>query len=555
MFHSRNQKRKPGNFKELMEAVRNRTDSLCTITNDKKIKNPEERSKLIRMRGYLRDALKNCSRGDPHAREYVKQYIKGMLENELGIEPVNIGDYLPGLKQENTEAIKDIGSQSYYAAEYFAMFYATFTAYSRENVFDRLYEKLPDEVAERTYIGAEDMLSAWYLSGISPGYTVLLEHLTQKIYEELFGYSVADALIFDRSLDGISAGVGGLTDKFAGFTSDMNTRDSGNERCESYETLYVMYRGRTIRISFLRFRDEAVFERTVKRLSRYDASEALSRNNPYLVSSLADNSRVVTMRPPIAASWSFFVRRFTSARTPALEGLISDRGSDEICGLIRRIVAGEQNIVISGNQGGGKTTLLKAIVGCIDPAYTLRVAESNFEMNINNLYPERNVVSLQERGQFSIFDALTAYKKTDSDILILGEVNEPKIAGALVQIVQNGGNMVLSTLHHLTTQKLIDYLRNALISEYGISDPIIAERQAVDAVNFDIHMVRDKNGHHFIERITEVVPTDDTNRTYYCNVIAEYDKAEGCYKRTGELSAAAIERIHRKTGEELRNDA
>ncbi len=225
-----------------------------------------------------------------------------------------------------------------------------------------------------------------------------------------------------------------------------------------------------------------------------------------LQATLKNNSRVVVARPPVSDSWTFYVRKFTSSDAKKIESLITDKNADKVIEFLKNIVKSECNFVISGNTGGGKTTLLKSLIGFINPAYALRVIESSFELNINNLYPSRNVHAMQERGDFTIYDAITASKKMDTDVLILGEVNEPKVAGAFIQVAQSGSRMAITTLHHETTGKLIEYLRNALVSEFGISDVRVAEKQVVDSIQFDIHMVHDVLGHHFIERITQIIP-------------------------------------------------
>jgi hypothetical protein len=137
---------------------------------------------------------------------------------------------------------------------------------------------------------------------------------------------------------------------------------------------------------------------------------------------------------------------------------------------------------------------------------------------------------MQERGDFTIHDAIAACKKTDTDVLILGEVNEPKVAGAFIQVAQSGSRMAVTTLHHETTQKLVEYMRNALVCEWGISDISVAEKQVVDSINFDIHMVHDVTGHHFIERVTQIIPFDGTYPAGKSDNHAEKEIKGQCYR-------------------------
>ena len=166
---------------------------------------------------------------------------------------------------------------------------------------------------------------------------------------------------------------------------------------------------------------------------------------------------------------------------------------------------------------------------------------------------------MQERGDFTIYDAITASKKMDTDVLILGEVNEPKVAGAFIQVAQSGSRMAITTLHHETTQKLIEYLRNALVCEFGISDVRVAEKQVVDSVGFDVHMVHDVSGHHFIERITQIIPVEngelprenqEATREFYRRIteprlyelrdIVVFDKVRKEYRFVGDVHGDAV---------------
>ena len=396
----------------------------------------------------------------------------------------------------------------------------------------------------------------------------MLETLAQRCYEVLYGHDVADILIMDPDIDGVSGGVGGRTRIEYNYLEELMCGGDDMLRApDSYDVIYCVWAGRLIRMEFLSFGNEQTLERVVKNIYRFNTKTFLSKKNPVLNASFRNNSRIVVSRPPVSDSWAFFVRKFASTNARSIESLITDDGSEMVIALLKAIVKAEVNFVVSGNTGGGKTTLVKSLVEYINPAYALRVIESSFELNINNLYPERNVHVMQERGDFTLYDAIAASKKMDTDVLILGEVNEPKVAGAFIQVAQSGSRMAITTLHHETTAKLIDYLRNALVSEFGISDVRIAEKQVVDSVNFDIHMVHDVDGHHFIERITQIIPSEDgplpmeqgaAEREFYRRMtqphgyelrdIIVFDREERRYVRVGEVSPGMGAKMQKAVG-------
>lgn len=507
----------------------------------------------------LRRATREACLGDAGDGEFLKEYIKDILQKSLGIN-----------EQTITKVISFDNPDRMTAQEVFEYMYMIYRRIYGLHVFERLVEDYGwnepeyDEEGRAYYCVTDaDIRNAWADCEYCGEYVDMLEVLTQRCYEILYGHDAADILIMDEDIDGVSGGVGGHTRIEYNYLEELMSESplhAGD--VNSYDVIYCVFRGRLIRMRFLSFGCAKTLERVVKNIYRYNSKATLSKRNPVLNASLKNNSRVVAARPPVSDSWAFYVRKFASTDARKIESLITDRNCDRVIELLKNITKAELNFVVSGNTGGGKTTLVKSLIGYINPAYALRVIETSFELNINNLYPDRNVHVMQERGDFTVYDAIAASKKMDTDVLILGEVNEPKIAGAFIQVAQSGSRMAITTLHHETTHKLIDYLRNALVSEFGISDVRIAEKQVVDSINFDIHMVHDSTGHHYVERITEIVPyepkalPDDPNaaakefytrmldpRLYELHDIIIFDKAAGEYRTVGEVSPYAAMRM------------
>lgn len=472
----------------------------------------------------LRIATRQACLGDAGEGEYLKEYIKELLQNRLGISEMTICRVIAFNESNRMSAV-----------EIFEYMYMIYRRVFGIHVFRHLEEDFDltapekDEEGRPVYrISPERIRNAYSQCSYEGDYVDMLETLTQRCYEVLYGHDVADLLIMDPDIDGVSGGVGGRTRTEYNYMEEL-LGTVGKKADNSFDVIYCVYRGRLVRMQFMSFGRELNLERVVKNIYRYNTKATLSKRNPVLNASFRNNSRIVVARPPVSDSWAFYVRKFASTDARKIESLITDKGADKVIAFLKQIVESELNFVISGNTGGGKTTLLKALIGYINPSYALRVIESSFELNINNLYPDRNVHVMQERGDFTVYDAIAASKKMDTDVLVLGEVNEPKVAGAFVQVAQSGSRMAITTLHHETTQKLIEYLRNALVSECGISDVHVAEQQVVDLISYDIHMVHDVAGHHYIERITRIdrcvggdIPNDseEAKREFYRRMTA-----------------------------------
>ncbi|MDF2952673.1 MAG: cpaF1, partial [Anaerocolumna sp.] len=130
-------------------------------------------------------------------------------------------------------------------------------------------------------------------------------------------------------------------------------------------------------------------------------------------------------------------------------------------------------------------------------------------MELQELYPNRNILSFRETPTVNGQEALDLQKKTDGTVTILGEVATAPVARWLVQLSQVASKFTVFTHHAKTTNHLVASLRNALLQEGGFTNEVIAEEQVVDTVNFDIHMAKSVDGHRYIERITEIIPYED----------------------------------------------
>ena len=108
-----------------------------------------------------------------------------------------------------------------------------------------------------------------------PEYLEQLDIVAQRIYQELYGFSVCDMLISNETaLDSVSAGCGG------GMPGE------GAGQIHGYDTIYVMLHGKKIRLSFLSFGTEKKLASVVKKLSRNHPRVQLSRRDCYIVTGL-----------------------------------------------------------------------------------------------------------------------------------------------------------------------------------------------------------------------------------------------------------------------------
>lgn len=492
--------------------------------------NQDEIDKRLQEKKILRSMLKNCTFGDSEAKNYVKNQIMEILVKKYNVNKDNI-DTIIHFNDPMAMSAQDI---------FEAVLYLYKTDY-KADALDRLMSDFGfgnpkiSSMGEQYYeIDSEDIRDMMdRVSLTSLGFIDKLKIITQRVYQLYKGNGVIDE-IRDMRIDGVSAGVSGIP-------KDM---DVGNNfirgDVNSFDSIWIFYHGKSIRLSFLSFKSQKELVRVCKNIYKYNNPGQLSQARGYIVNEMKDGSRVTVARPPFCESWVMFIRKFDSVSKQDIASLITDDNSSLPIQLIWWLIKGCCVTGVTGQQGTGKTTLLMSMIGFIEPSYNLRIQEMSFELHLRKIYPHRNIVTFRETGTISGQEGLDLMKKTDGTVSILGEVASAPVASWLVQMAGVGSLFTLFTHHAKTTKDLIISLRNALLSEGGFSNERIATEQVCTAINFDIHMVKDIDGHRYIERITQIIPSVEsdkeglTGKMFNTRDIVRWEN--GTYRIAGELS-------------------
>jgi len=472
-----------------------------------------EREKYRLQIRQLRRALRECVYGEGGEKEYVKRYILGeLLRAELSPEekecllPIRFPKRLSAARKFDIllyRYMKRHGKDGFLA---FCDAWGLPKEVERE---DGVYFEITGEEIEQIYEKEQIRLTE----------QEVLELLSDAVYEG-FGHGVIDRLR-DCRLDGVSGGISGIPEQFFQYEAELYEDFTG---LHSYDSIFVMVRGNTVRLSFLSFESERELRRVTKALLRYEAPGELSHYRPYMVNDMKDGSRVFACRPPFAESWAFFVRKFDSAEEKKPEELIVGKGATEVVQALRYFVGGGLHLAITGAQGSGKTTLLKALVRYINPKYNLRIEESVFELWMRKEFPKRNILTFRETESVDSVEGLNAFRKTDGNCLMMGEIGNIKEAALVIELSQVSEQQ-LFTHHAMSTEKLLGYFRNALLRTGTYSDEQMAQEQVEGA--FQIHVLCEKSlsGVRTIKEISEIVPNGGgEGRVLYRYENGEYRK-------------------------------
>lgn len=467
----------------------------------------DEVGRLKNKKKDLREALQRCGIGDKNAKEYVKGTIKSILASKLLVNTLDYEKIIPFSDVFKLSVREKFDILLFlYEKEYGNL--------AMEKIIDdtEVLKELNILGNENICIFDEHIENLFDAKSRNLSNSEKLDVITQRLYAHFRGLGVIDELR-DMKIEGVSGGVSGGSGEF--------------------NSIWILFRGINIHLSFLSFETDEELERVCMNIYRYGSPGQLSMSKGYIVNEMKDNSRVVVVRPPFAESFAFFVRKFDTVEKKGLEFLITDEGSEVVCDVLKYIIKGCQVTGVTGAQGSGKTTLLMSLIDFIPKGYTLRIQEMAFELHLREIYKDRNILTFRETDYISGQEGLDIQKKTDGSVNILGEVATSPVASWLIQMSQTGSLFTIFTHHAKTTDSLIKYMRNSLLSNNVFTNERVALEQVIEAIRFDVHLEKDIYGHRYVERITEIV-MDSKEPGYKINNIVEY--RDGRYVKCGDFS-------------------
>lgn len=457
--------------------------------------NKVQSDKIENDKKHLNRALRTCYLGDATSKAYVQQFIKQVLVKTFGISEENIDNTI---KFGSVDlSIRDKFDIILY------IYKEKFGIGGLKKFLDVMGYLEPYGEGSMVYykVTTEDINLAFNRHALlidALSFEDKLNILTERIFADYLGLGVVDE-IRDMDIDGVNCGTSGLPYRENRNYDDYYSEDTGENPMSSYNAVWVTCSGKLIWFAFLGFEQENSFERVCKRIYKYDNPGTLSADRGHIVNDMADGSRIVVVRPPEAESWGFFCRKLNVGSKMSFEDLMPYENADKLKELIRWIVLGSANIIITGEQGCGKSTFMMSIIQFIRPSYAIRIQEMAFELNLRTIYPERNIMSLRQTDTVSGQEGLNIQKKMDGSCNLLGEVADQETTLWAIQICQTGSNMLMATHHANSTPDLLK-----AFADYS-NDRSKLELAAA-SLNFDIHLNRDAQGRRFVERITAICP-------------------------------------------------
>ncbi len=491
----------------LASAIQDTFDNILKTNYAELNMNAYETEKAEANKSKLRKNLQLGKFGNLGAKYFVRDYIMDLLQKKFKVTPENINLAIPFNEPEKLTSMEkyDILLYLYYKAFKLDAFNKLV---KRNNLAQPLlsesgsgdvHYEITRRMIEQTYNKHLEVLK-------NLTFTDMLCIVAQRIYQMKYGNGVIDETR-DMEIDGINCGTSGIPSTFYQYGQDLSFgAPKGDLPLATYNSVWVMFDGKKIHMSFMGFETQEELERVARNIYRYNEPGTLSMNHPYMVSESQDGCRIVVSRPPMVSSWVMFVRKFKVGSKMPLEYLYPFAGVDKLKELTRFVILGNRNIAITGQQAVGKSTAMMSFCQFIRESYSIRTQEKAFELNLQKIYKKRNIVAFRETDSVPGQIGLNLQKKSDGDVNLVGEVAEAEVASWAIQTGQKGSAQTIFTHHAKTTYDLVTSFRDDIIKVDNFNNEKIVERTVAQVLNIDIHLARNVAGVRYVEHITEIIP-------------------------------------------------
>jgi pilus assembly protein CpaF len=167
-----------------------------------------------------------------------------------------------------------------------------------------------------------------------------------------------------------------------------------------------------------------------------------------------------------------------------------------IAKVLKAIVAGRLNVLISGGTGSGKTTLLNVLSGFIPAQERIITIEDSAELQLQQPHKvrlETRPPNIEGKGEVSQRDLVRNSLRMRPDRIIIGEVRGAE-ALDMLQAMNTGHDGSLTTIHANSPRDGLTRIES-MVAMSGVELPARqVRRQIASALNVIIQLERQEDG-------------------------------------------------------------
>lgn len=194
---------------------------------------------------------------------------------------------------------------------------------------------------------------------------------------------------------------------------------------------------------------------------RQVGDETASLDKAKIVSAGIPGFRFEAWMPPVAVNGAAFTARKLASKLIPLEQYVKEETFTlEAGALLRDLVLGRRNLLVSGATGSGKTTLCNALLQIIPAHERLLVIQTISELIVNA--PNKVLLESDEEQGYSISRILTSCLRGIPDRIIVGEVRGAEAYG-LIKAFNTGHPGGIATLHANSAMDSLERLEDMVM--------------------------------------------------------------------------------------------
>jgi flagellar protein FlaI len=254
---------------------------------------------------------------------------------------------------------------------------------------------------------------------------IMLEKVKYYLKRDILGFGLIDPLFHDPFIEDITCG--GIA-----------------------KPIYVYHRRYEGLRTNIVFRDAEFLDSFVMKMV-HRAGKHISAAHPIVDASLPGNHRLAALykKEVTTMGSSFTIRKFREDPITIVDLINSDTLDVDMAAYIWYLLDNKKSVMVIGSTGGGKTTILNAITGLINPSYKIFSVEDVAEINIphENWFSlvSRASFGLESQGEVSLFDLLKSGMRHRPDYILVGEIRGEE-AYVLFQALATGHGGI-ATMH------------------------------------------------------------------------------------------------------------
>lgn len=306
------------------------------------------------------------------------------------------------------------------------------------------------------------------------------------------------------------------------------------------DSIFVERKGKLNKTG-VKFANESHLRNIVDRIVS-SVGRRIDESSPMVDARLKDGSRVNIIIPPLAIDGTMMsIRRFTVTHL-SIESLIGlGTLPPSAATLLKAIVEGRLNVLVSGGTGSGKTTLLNILSGFIPSDERIVTIEDSAELQMQQPHIvrlETRPANIEGKGEVTQRELVKNSLRMRPDRIVIGEVRGGE-AFDMLQAMNTGHDGSLTTIHANTPRDGLSRVENMVMMS-GIDLPVKTVRQQIaSAVHVVLQIQRFEDGRRRLVSIQEIngmegeIVTMSELMCFQRRGVSESGEVLGAFKATG----------------------